>query len=190
MEKNFSVVEGGRSYNSNKTWVLLKDFVSGVILPIHTDIPCFWCREQFDNSPIGLPLRFVKHRETGILAERMNEHLRLFNLPTDHGNEHFETEGNFCSFGCCKAYMLDEMPKNPERYRKSPGLLVILHLKLEGVLSGILAAPSWKVLKKWGGKLSIEEFRSNPNLKRYEISPNTKRPYMYCTGRYVEERDL
>ncbi|AHC54868.1 putative zinc finger DNA-binding protein [Tunisvirus fontaine2] len=190
MEKNFLVVDDERSRGSNKTWVLLRDFVNGVILPIHTDVPCFWCREKFDNSPIGLPLRFVKHRESGILAERMNEHLKLYNLPTDHGNEHFETEGIFCSFGCCKAYMLDEMPKKPEWYRKSPGLLTILYLKLEGKLSKIEPAPSWKVLKKWGGKLSIEEFRANPKLKRYEISPNTKRPYMYCTGRYVEERDL
>ncbi|ALX27529.1 putative zinc finger/DNA-binding protein [Golden Marseillevirus] len=188
MEKNFLLVEQTKSNNTTKTWVLQKDFVNGVIMPVRTDIPCFWCREQFDTSPIGLPIAFVRHRDDGVFAERMTEFLRYHNLPTDQGNEYFETEGVFCSLSCCKAYILDEMPKNREWYRKSSMLLTILQKKLEGVVKNIDPAPSWKLLKKWGGQLTPEEFHSG--TKKYEISSNVKRPYMYCTGRYVEERDL
>lgn len=188
-EKKFIIVESKRTENT-KTWVLMSDFVNGVILPIRTDKPCFWCREPFSESPIGIPMRFHKDRKSGVYAERMKTHFKQYNLPTDYGNEYFETDGIFCSFGCCKAFVLDALPREFAKYRKSLGLLTLLHEKLTGSLEKIEPAPSWRLLKKWGGKLTIEEFRANYGLKRYEITSNTKRPYMYCTGRYVEERDI
>lgn len=189
--KNFTVVDNNADkISSQKNWVLMADFVENAILPIHTDKPCWWCREPFNGAPVGLPLRFHKNKEFGQEAEKMKKHFKLFNLTTDHGNEYFETEGIFCSFCCCKAFILDSIPKQQAKYRKSSGLLTLLYLKINSVLEKIVPAPSWKVLRKWGGKLTIEEFRASFCTKIYEITTNTKRPYMYCSGRCVEERDI
>nr|AHA12069.1 very late transcription factor [Giant Blood Marseillevirus] len=190
-EKNFVIVDNSSFHGvQQKTAVLMKDMVKGIFLPLTKDEPCHWCREPSHTMCYAVPLKYHKHRKSGIHAERMKEHFRLYNLPTDHKNDHFETEGIFCGRGCVKAVIEDELQKKPYFYRKSLGLLTIMGTKIDGSLSKVVSSPHWRLLKKWGGFLTIEDFRANSSLKRYEISPNTKRPYMYCTGRYVEERDI
>jgi hypothetical protein len=174
--------------DQNKTKVLLRinmyDEVSNKQLPIYTDKPCWWCREKFKTSPLGLPLRyFAKDNNTKIKKE-VTKHLNISNIdPKDF--DFFETEGLFCSFPCCKAYILDQ---NDIRYQKSVTLLSLLYFRLYGEIININSAPSWKVIDKWGGHLSIEEFRDSFCKVTYIITPNIKRPFMFSCGALIEEK--
>jgi len=52
----------------------------------------------------------------------------------------------------------------------------------------VTAAPSWECLKVHGGTLSIDEFRKTFCTSNFIITPNIKRPFMFCIGKYIEER--
>jgi hypothetical protein len=57
-----------KEYTDNKSWLE------------QTDIHCYWCCHQFDNIPLGLPLKY------------------------DINYKKFRTKGIFCSFPCVIAY--------------------------------------------------------------------------------------
>jgi len=136
---------------------------------LKTNLPCWWCRYEFSNSPIGVPLRYYPEKNM------------------------FDTEGIFCSFSCCKSYMLD----NPS-YKKYMTLLYLLNLKLiKNVTSNIKIneldgiqirrSPHWKLLERSGGSMSITEFRNSIVDSQYYITPNTKNVDMRVTGTYFEK---
>ena len=116
-------------------------------LPEKTDIWCWWCCHEFDSIPISMPLRYNKTKDS------------------------FELIGAFCSFSCCKAYILDS-------YNTSP--TIISNLKLMSKKMGldykdkIIPAPPRRVLKAFRGIMSIEEFRekSKQNLAINLLSSN------------------
>ena len=112
-------------------------------IPSQTDVYCWWCRHSIpeDWHPLGCPVKFVK-----------KDNKTTF-------EEYFETDGIFCSFNCALAYINVEMRFNI-RYRESGGLLQLLYKKLLGVDGQFSPALDWRLLKKYGGCLSISEFRS------------------------------
>jgi len=63
-------------------------------IPAKTDINCWWCRYPIPEEihPLGCPVKYVKKD----LHKGVNE-------------EHFETDGIFCSFNCVMAYINLEM---------------------------------------------------------------------------------
>jgi hypothetical protein len=74
--------------------------------------------------------------------------------------ECFETDGIFCSFNCCKSFIMDNR-KNP-LYSQSISLLLKLYEHIHGTRSvTIHSAPHWKMLKEFGGNLTISEFRNS-----------------------------
>ena len=110
--------------------------------PDRTDLACMWCEETFDWPPVGAPVRH------------------------DPKKDCFTLKWQFCSFNCCKAWMLD---------RRMPQVSNIfwLAMKLYGRrsehrirLEGIRPAPRKEALKKYGGWMDIEEFRANGQLVR------------------------
>lgn len=155
------------------------------VLPIQTDLPCWWCRYTFTSSPIGLPIRYsseyTDHKR--FLVEynlkRLNSSINSIDL--------FETEGNFCSFECACAFILDNI--NNPKYRNSYMLLTTLYLKLYSTLTIIEPAPSWQLLEKWGGNMTIERYRSTFKTI-YKITPNIKRPYMFSVRSYITELNV
>lgn len=105
--------------NKNKEW------------PSNTTIACYWCTENFDNSPFGIPINY--------------------------NNDKFDVIDCFCSLECAASYNfsvnhnIDEMW---ERYN----LINLLSRKLNfGNL--VKPAPSKLSLKKYGGHLTIEKYR-------------------------------
>lgn len=99
--------------------------------PQQVDINCWWCRNKFDTIPCAIPSK----QESGV----------------------FEVYGCFCSFECSLAYLYDE---NDYKQWEKVMLLKQLASKMGHQLDLKKYAPSWKILKQYGGSLTIEQFRS------------------------------
>ncbi len=110
--------------------------------PEKTDLACLWCEEQFGWAPVGAPVYY------------------------NHKKDQFVLKWNFCSFNCCKAWMLEKrMPQVSNVFwlaMRLFGRRTENHRRLEG----IQPAPRKEALQKYGGWMSIEEFRSNGQLIR------------------------
>lgn len=133
----------------------------GKKLPTCTKIHCHWCRHSFENHPIGCPIKY--------------------------NNNKYITDGIFCSFNCCMAYINDNY-KN-ELYEQSTVLLHQIYFKLFNNETNIKPASSWKLLTDYGGTLSIEEFRQSFNSINYIDITNyiTKIPEQHSIGWLYEE---
>ena len=170
-----------------KYWGIMLDVTMNGVLPALTNKACWWDRHSFKTPPIGCPLVYHAHKTEGVDKERFEEKLKAANIPAGR-NDFFETEGYFCSFPCCKAYILTQ--RNNMRYKDSAALLSMLLHTLYRRRDIIPVAPSWKLLKEYGGHLSIQEFRSSFGKLEYEETINTRRPYMFCSSQYIAEKRL
>ena len=91
-------------------------------------------------------------------------------------NEFFTTDGIFCSFNCCKAFIKDN--KHNVLYDHSNFLLSKLYNDMihngTGDISNVIinSAPHWRLLKEYGGDLTIQEFREKFNKTKYEYQGN------------------
>lgn len=190
--KRYCLVQDA-SENPQKLWMnmvhLNKDGITS--LPLTTNHPCWWCRTSFLTCPIGLPVRYVS---TNFLSDQQKEYvlnnLKKQNITAKHPIEYFECEGIFCSFPCVKSYIFDNVTLN-SRYRKSCNLLTLLFFKLkpndeEDI--NIPCAPSWKLLKDWGGHLTKDEFRASIGNLYYVVTENIRRPLLYSCSEYILER--
>lgn len=171
----------------NKFWGIMIDITANGPLPGSTKAPCWWCRHSFQTRPIGCPLKYNGHRNSGVEKERFDEKAVAANIDCST-NDFFETEGCFCSFPCCKAYILDQ--RSSVKYKESAALLTLLFFKLFGVISDFPCAPTWKILKEYGGHLTITEFRATFGKIEYLETVNTRRPYMYCSSQYISEKKI
>lgn len=103
--------------NKNKEW------------PTSVSSCCFWCCEQFDSVPVGIPIKKL--------------------------NNTFYMYGNFCSPECAAAYIFNEKKYMNDCWEKYSMLNLIY-----GNNQPIKMAPSKICLKKFGGRLTITEFRN------------------------------
>lgn len=206
----------------NKFWGVMIDVTLNGPLPNTIQKPCWWCKHKFPSKPIGCPLKYHPHKTSGIEKDRFEEKMKAVGLPTTT-NDFFETEGLFCSFPCCKAFILDQ--KGSIKYKESLTLLSLLFSILYssdkhpiGIFSldskkskkttpmphkktllpensradttDFPTAPSWKLLKDYGGHLTIEEWRSTFGKLEYDLTVNVRRPYMYCSSQYISEKKI
>lgn len=113
--------------------------VKDISIKLKTDIHCFWCCHQFDNSPVFMP----------------------YNLKGDV----FIVKGIFCSFECCFSYMSDQSRyyKNIHLLK----YMYYLYTGKKFFRESLKKAPEKECLKIFGGPLTIEEFRKDCNS--YEI---------------------
>jgi len=165
----------------NKFWRNLIDITTTGPLPHTTENPCWWCRNTFSTNPIGCPLKYNPHKEENT---KIDEKFKKAGIKTST-NDFFETEGLFCSFPCCKAFIIDQ--KSCVKYKESLALLSLLLIKLYGKIVEIPTAPSWKIIKEYGGHLTIEEYRATFGKLEYTLTVNMRRPYMFCSSSYIEE---
>jgi len=147
-------------------------------------IKCFHCKHFVpdDALPLSLPLKYhpitkvsvVRHcsllnakkeknaeNENLILYREMYTKKQAEKIKNKENvtEEYFDCEGVFCSFDWMKAYC-NEVSINYIKYRESSMLLFSMYKKFFGKLPHKLQpAPSWKLLKEFGGNLTIEEFR-------------------------------
>lgn len=95
---------------------------------------CWWCCHEIESEPLHLPYKYI---------EKLNK---------------FHTMGEFCSWSCMKSFNLDHFPSH--QTTKTCQNISLLRKRSGEKLESIPLAPSRYALKKFGGPLSIEEFRS------------------------------
>jgi hypothetical protein len=109
-----------------------------------TDICCWWCTEKFYTLPVFIPDRYTKNN--------------------------YYVFGCFCSFSCAMSYNLELSD-----YRTSVRASLIKKLYniiIDKKNGDIPLAPKRELLKKFGGILSIDEFRNSETLckKEYKMA--------------------
>jgi hypothetical protein len=95
-----------------------------------TDIACWWCTYNFDTLPCFIPERFADGK--------------------------FYVFGCFCSFDCAKAYNLS---LNDYKVSNRNSLMRKLYNTIKGTDEDIPIAPARELLEKFGGHISIDEYR-------------------------------
>lgn len=109
-------------------------------VPEKTDIGCFWCAHQFEGRPVFLPY----DEKAGV----------------------WHVYGNFCSPECALAYCLDEREDSHIRWEK----VALLHRLYAAVIGGrIYPAPARLLLKLFGGRLSIEDYRATMRKRSVRV---------------------
>jgi len=121
-----------------------------------SDLACFYCTEKFQTMPVGIPLR--------------------------HNRGKYYCRDNFCSFNCAAAYIFSGFDtryhfKKWEYYSLLCLLAKEINEKID-VDNGknkkiiyVKLAEDRNLLKKFGGPLTIEEFRKQFNFldKKYSL---------------------
>lgn len=108
-------------------------------------LSCWYCRHTLPSEwfPLGIPVKY------------------------DITSKTFDCEGVFCSFNCIVAYLNEH---SEYRYKDSTVLLCMMHRHMFNVikkLTDILPSPSWKLLKEYGGHLTIDEYRKQLQCVEY-----------------------
>lgn len=112
-------------------------------LPNTTDVWCWWCCHPFDGIPRFMPTKY------------------------DSIRKRYKVMGNFCSWQCTKAFMYFD---NNYSITNNMNLLTKLIKDIHGKTISLSCAPPKSILKNFGGKMSIEEFRSIDKNTYFEIN--------------------
>ena len=101
---------------------------------------CWWCKNCFNTPKISLPEQYF--------------------------NDSFYCIGNFCSYNCVKAYNID---LNDSFIWKRESLINFMYYLTFGSFKDINPAPSWLILKDFGGMIDIDNFRKNFEVNNLEF---------------------
>jgi hypothetical protein len=113
---------------------------------------CWWDDQQFKNNRWGIPSKFV--------------------------NDSFHIYGCFCSPNCAAAYLFN-MYKDTDDIWNKYSLLNFMYNSIYGTNISVKLAPSKLILKKYGGDLSIKEYRSSFNNKHNNYYINIPSTIIY-----------
>jgi hypothetical protein len=142
---------------------------------------CFWCKNPFETKPIGCPIKYVSNKATKKYHSHISKDTYTINenitnnrkdklnddLIVINNSPYYETDGVFCSFNCCKAFILDN--KHNRLYDNSLLLLNKMYNEITGTLNSVISvAPHWRTLEQYGGHLNILQFRDSFNNIDYE----------------------
>ncbi len=136
---------------------------------------CFWDRHPFHTIPIGCPIKWVCDRVVKVYVSEITKEKYAITQHISQSqyeraplhadklvkNSYYETDGCFCSFNCCLAFIKDNI-KNP-LYEDSHHLLMRMYIEIfDGQnIVHIFPAPSWRLLEEYGGHMNIQEFRDS-----------------------------
>jgi hypothetical protein len=156
----------------------------GDFLPEKTSIKCFWCRHNFDSTPIGCPLRYVQSQiEKTYTSEITKDKYSIkenigkssFDVRDEENDcieykiydkDYYETDGVFCSFNCMLTFII-ENKMNP-MYKNSRLLMYKLYFDIFGLYpKDLIPAPHWRLIDEYGGPLTITEYRKSFNKLEY-----------------------
>lgn len=146
IQKPIQNIESGCIFNkeANKKIINLKLFdINNDGKPIivdKTNIACWWCSYNFDTLPCFLADRYV--------------------------NEKYYVFGCFCSYSCAMKYN-----SNLGDYRVATRQAIMKDLcnTIFGSTEMIIEAPEKELLEKFGGPMTIEEFRNHSLLCKKEF---------------------
>lgn len=121
---------------------------------------CWWCTLDIKGDSLGLPYKY------------------------DPLRKRFKLVGQFCSWECMKAYNID---KGSSKFGEIQTNMTLLRHKMYGKVTRIYPAPHRYHLKKFGGEMTDEEFKTHtgscpppfrmPETERFIHEP-VKREYV------------
>jgi hypothetical protein len=161
---------------------------------------CYWCRHEIDTIPLGCPLRYIstqieKTSKSYNKSYTIKENISRNTLQELNSNIklitecYYETDGIFCSFNCCQSWINDN--KHRSVYDNSTCLLRKMYNDITGnIIDYIKPAPSWRLLDKYGGKLSVREFRNNFNKFDYDFHGTVLSNVSYRPIQYIYENRI
>lgn len=123
-----------------QTLKISKEFLD---LPETTESCCWWCTEQFLHRPLSLPIH--QHKIT----------------------KKFILNGIFCSWNCTKAFSFAQKDSNAGRRNDYMNSIV---REIYGKFIHIIPAPSRFRLNKFGGDLTLEEFRTKGLIRNVDTT--------------------
>jgi hypothetical protein len=165
-------------------------------------IRCHWDHHTFDNAQLNhvvCPLNYTPKQvaikgqneistrlgevnsttiNSFMIKENISKYKDIANLKEERclknlievTSGYYETDGVFCSPECCLAFINNEKSKaGGSKYIDSERLL---HSMLD-LTQRILPANHYRLLEKYGGKLTIEQFRNNNKSVKYEYHGTT-----------------
>jgi hypothetical protein len=110
---------------------------------------CWWDTHTFKGSPVGCPIRYTNY---------------------DH-KHHFVLQGFFCSWNCALSYGMHNSNYSRQRLELPTWIRYLAKCRLGGTNKRskpptienfiVRRAPHWCVLKRFGGTLTVKEFREN-----------------------------
>jgi hypothetical protein len=107
-------------------------------------ISCWWCTYEFENLACGIPIKCEE--------------------------EKYHVKGYFCSFNCALSYNQNENIDYLIKQERA-SLLNLLYNSMEPLCYEVKKAPKKECLKKFGGILTIEEFRKNNKIYKLTYPP-------------------
>jgi hypothetical protein len=117
-----------------------RDTVETRKLPDSVDTSCFWCTECFEWQPTIIPER----EDKGV----------------------YKVYGNFCSPECALAFLLEEIIDPHVRWER----MALLHrMYSELYTDRIFPSPPRQSLKKFGGPMSVDQFRATAKAKQVRV---------------------
>lgn len=146
-ESDGEYISKSKSKNVNKSIKYHKDIYTSEQELSRTDVYCYNCCHSFYNKPFTLPVDYEPNLKR------------------------YKVFGNFCSPNCAKRYAMDDKILYTKVH-----ILSQMCREMYDASYTIKPAPSKFLLRCFGGKLSIEEFRNNfKSDTTYIIKPiNTK----------------
>jgi hypothetical protein len=129
---------------------------------------CFWCRHPIFSKSIGCPLSLRPNTVTKQYTSHINgnDYCIREQLRDEATQQLYETDGSFCSFECCYAFIQDH--KGDPLYSQSETLLRKIYYQQVQSMD-LQCAPHWRLLSEYGGTMSIEEFRASVQTITYSF---------------------
>jgi hypothetical protein len=112
---------------------------------------CYWDRNPFEGSGIGCPINKVYKPSVSSYKSAINGMSYVIQDTINVGEASYDIIDRFCSPECCLASI--ESNSHDPMYMNSKYLL------FEMLGKSCVQAPSWRLLKEYGGPYTIEEFR-------------------------------
>lgn len=190
----------------------MKHYINQELLPVSTNLHCFWCRHSFNYKPIGCPIEYVPPRiaktyhseitkdkyilRENITPQQLKDLEKIahtdINLNVKYElteNDFYLMDGLFCSFNCCLAYI--KMNNGNSLYANSEALLNKIYYHIFDKNSQpLIEAPSWRLLKNYGGHITIEDYRKSFYKVEYFNVDNIIYPFpkSKCIGFLFEKQ--
>ncbi len=129
-----------------------------------TNLACWWCTHEFDTIPCFLPERYY--------------------------DDTFYVTGCFCSFNCVLSYNLNMNDyKTMERYSLINKYYELIYENDDKKkLEDLVLAPPREILQKFGGPITIEDYRKNLKICKKEWK--IKIPPLMNIVPFLEEKSM
>jgi hypothetical protein len=168
---------------SHKCSISMVDFHTNKIVT-YENYNCFWDRNPIPTSvmAIGCPVKYIPHqliktyhseisKDSYVIKENITNKYLKKNEKNDNlviqEKNYYVTDGIFCSFNCCMAYIEDN--KDNSMYELSEMLLLKMYHDIYPTkVISIDKAPHWRKLKQYGGDINIEQLRDSFNKIDYK----------------------